>query len=75
MVYLPRGQRVTVAPNRLSAPTAAGWWFNPRTGQASRLQETLVTTQPGQFVPPSSGQGNDWIPVLDVESSQFAPLG
>jgi hypothetical protein len=57
MVYLPLGQTVTVEMNRLSDLTAVGWWFDPRTGKATRIAETFATDHRQEFTPPTSGVG------------------
>ena len=72
MVYLPQGQPVTVEMNRLSGSTAIGWWFDPRTGQATRIKDSISTDHQQQFVPPSSGPANDWVLVLDDESKEYS---
>jgi hypothetical protein len=75
MIYLPEGQPVEVDMIKLSGSKAAAWWFDPRTGNPTRIEGDLPTNQPHRFTPPSSGWGNDWILVLDDETKGFGPPG
>ena len=38
MVYIPEGQRLAVDLTKLSGQRAVGWWFDPRTGIARRIE-------------------------------------
>jgi len=52
MIYLPEGQPVTVDMIKLSGSSAAGWWFDPRTGAATRLKDSFPTDRQQRFTPP-----------------------
>jgi Protein of unknown function (DUF4038)/Putative collagen-binding domain of a collagenase len=72
MVYLPQGQPVTVALNRLSGTTATAWWFDPRSGRSTRVQRTFDTKDSQTFTPPTDGgPGADWVLVLDDASKGY----
>jgi len=72
MVYLPRAQPVTIALGRLSGERVRGWWFNPRTGVAEAAGE-FERRGEGEFSPPGSGDGQDWVLVLDDASRDLPP--
>jgi hypothetical protein len=75
MVYLPRGQSVTVDLSKLSGPRAAGWWFDPRTGGAAKIDTGFSLVGQKTFAPPTHGDDQDWILVLDSENGRFAAPG
>lgn len=75
MVYLPSGGAVTVDLSKLSGRMAAGWWFNPRSGQVTPLGGRFSTHVTRRFTTPTAGEQDDWVLVLDDESRGFAPPG
>lgn len=75
MIYLPQGQTVTVDLSRIKGARAVGWWFNPRDGVAVKIQEPLLTAQTLPFVPPTHGEGQDWVLILDSETMHFGAPG
>jgi hypothetical protein len=75
MLFVPKGQTVTADLSKLSGLRAVAWWFDPRTGAATRIEGSFPTTGAATFVPPTSGADADWILVLDDESKGFAPPG
>lgn len=72
IIYSPRGKPVTVNLNRLTGDRLAVWWYNPRSGvtqpdgQCDRLGERT-------FQPPSSGEDQDWILLLDDAARGYLP--
>jgi hypothetical protein len=74
MVYLPQGQRATIALSQLAGPAVA-WWFDPRTGAAQRINGEFSTSRSEVFTPPSSGNEQDWVLVLDDAASDFGVPG
>lgn len=64
LAYLPTGGRVVVDTGRLASERTEGRWFCPRTGEWERIGE-YTGREPREFMPPSSGRGNDWVLVLD----------
>lgn len=66
MVYLPAGGRVRV---KQSFAAARAWWFDPRDGSAREAAGTA------EFEAPSSGEGHDWVLVVDDAARGFAPPG
>jgi hypothetical protein len=59
-VYLPTGKPVTVTLGRLVGEQVRAAWFNPRDGSTTK-GEWVPNTGTREFVPPSSGRGNDWV--------------
>jgi hypothetical protein len=75
MIYLPQGQPVEIDLSKLSAPRVVVWWFDPRTGKASRIEGNLPTNQYKRFTPPTSGPDQDWVLVIDDASNNFPAPG
>lgn len=71
LVYTPSQRTLTVDLSRLSASTAEAWWFDPRTGDATRIAGYAATGNV-QFTPPSAG---DWVLVIDDAGAGFDPPG
>lgn len=75
MLYLPHGLDVMVDTTKISGTRAVAWWFDPRTGQSTRIDDDFPTTGTRTFEPPSSGADTDWVLVLDDASRGFPPPG
>lgn len=75
MIYLPHGLDVTVDLKKISGTHAIAWWFDPRTGHATRIEGKFPTSGARTFEPPSSGADTDWILVIDDASRGFQPPG
>jgi len=75
MIYLPQGQPVTVDLTKLSGSTVFAWWFDPRTGNATRIEGTFGTNQSQRLVPPTSGPEQDWVLVIDDTSKNYPAPG
>jgi hypothetical protein len=73
MVYLPSGQPVTVALQRLSGGAIVAHWYDPRGGAAQAAGRFDAASR--TFTPPSSGAGQDWVLVLDDETRGFSAPG
>ncbi|MBP8260659.1 MAG: DUF4038 domain-containing protein [Verrucomicrobia bacterium] len=74
MAYFPEHQRVTVNTGRIAAAKLRGWWFNPRTGEATPLGE-WVNTKSQEFKPPTRAAGEDWVLVLDDAARVYPTPG
>ena len=74
MLYFPTGKPAMVRMDKLSGGKVLAWWFDPREGKAAQIG-VFPNSGTKQFVPPSSGQDNDWVLVLDDETRHFAPPG
>jgi hypothetical protein len=74
MVYAPVGRPFAVRMGSVSGREAMAWWFNPRTGAATRIGR-MPTTGERTFVPPDPGEMIDWVLVLDDATKGFSPPG
>ncbi len=74
MVYAPVGRPFTVRLSRIAAAKIVAWWFNPRTGQATRIP-AFDKTETRSFTPPDPGEALDWILVIDDASKKYPPPG
>lgn len=70
-IYFPTGWQAEIIPDAIGAVKINAWWYNPRNGEAKSIG-TIDGKGSRQFVPPSSGRGNDWILVLDDASKRFS---
>jgi hypothetical protein len=73
-LYIPTGASVTVDLNRLSGETLVARWYDPRAGVSSSMGVVRPTGR-REFVPPTRGQGQDWILVLDDRAREYGPPG
>ena len=71
-VYLPTPRPVVIRMERLGGKRYQAWWYDPRTGQATAIDEYPARGEQ-QFTPPS--EGPDWVLVLDKVSQGFGPPG
>jgi len=74
LVYLPTGRPVTLDLGKLSGKAVKAWWFDPREGAAGVIGE-FPAQGTKRFAPPSSGDGSDWVLVLDDAAKEFPPPG
>jgi hypothetical protein len=74
MVYAPVGRPFTVQMSKISGAQVTAWWFNPRTGTATRIG-TFRNTGERVFTPPDPGEAMDWILVLDDSSKSYPAPG
>lgn len=68
IAYMTAPRTITVDLARMPAGRADAWWFNPRTGEATKIG-TFATGAPVKFTPPADG---DWALVLD-DAAQNLP--
>jgi hypothetical protein len=74
-VYLPSGKpEVTVNTAKLSGTTIKAWWYDPRTGQATHLED-FTRTESRRFTAPASPEGADWVLVLDDGDKNYPAPG
>ena len=55
--------------SKVSGGQAIGWWFNPRTGQATAAG-TFPTSDMRKLTPPAEG---DWDLMLDAAAKELDP--
>ncbi|UBM58027.1 glycoside hydrolase family 140 protein [Marinilongibacter aquaticus] len=73
-IYFPQGQTKNVDTHALAAARLRVWWYDPRTG-ASFLKGELQNYGSFSAVPPSSGEGNDWVLVIDDAAKGYPAPG
>lgn len=74
MLYIPRSRTVTVSLEKLNGARVRMWWYDARTGRAELVGESDRAGQ-RDFAPHGSGDGRDWVLVLDDADRDFAPPG
>lgn len=73
-VYVPSGAPVAVRLTRLSGSSVQAWWFDPREGSVRDAGEAPRRASK-EFRPPTSGDGQDWVLVLDDAARGFGRPG
>ena len=74
MVYAPAGRAFKVRMDAIKGARVVAWWFNPRTGVATRIGE-FSNSGEREFAPPDPGEMLDWVLVLDDAAQGFAAPG
>ena len=74
LVYAPVGRRFRVRMDAIRGPKVVAWWFDPRTGAATRIGE-FANTGERAFVSPEPGENLDWVLVLDDAARNYPPPG
>jgi hypothetical protein len=64
LAYLPKGKPVSIRMDKVSGKTVKARWYDPREGTWREIGE-YANTGNREFVPPSKGERNDWVLVLD----------
>jgi hypothetical protein len=70
IAYMAKGQPVTIVMKKIKGPKVSAWWYNPRNGEANPIGE-FGNVGFQTFAPPSSGENNDWILVLDDKKAKY----
>jgi hypothetical protein len=73
-IYTASGRPIEVRLDSMSGKTIRASWYDPRTGASKSLGE-FPRTATREFKPPSSGENNDWVLVLDAAASKFPVPG
>jgi len=73
-VYLPSGNPVRVKLDKIPGKKVNAFWFDPRENRAVKIGE-FSNLESMEFIPPTSGRGNDWVLVLDDGTQDFAYPG
>ncbi len=74
MAYTAIGQKIQVVMDKIHGPSVKAWWYNPRNGKAMAIGE-FKNTGILEFMPPETGNGKDWVLVLDDTSAQLIEPG
>ncbi len=64
MIYLPVGKTIEINTKFFMSSRIIAWWFNPRTGKAANA-DAKKKNERMQFTPPTLGNENDWVLILD----------
>ena len=74
MVYLPVGKAITVS-TAWCKHGLTGWWFNPKDASVQVINGLVSTDGSLTVTPPVTGQGNDWVLVLDDQTARYSVPG
>ncbi len=74
MVYFPTGLTTILDFSKLTGNTLRLWWYDPRTGNAYEVQ-SITKSDVISITPPTSGNGHDWVLVVDDSSGKFSAPG
>jgi hypothetical protein len=74
LIYTASGQPVTVAMEKIAGSRKRAYWYDPRTGEASLIDE-WIGSEPREFTPPTQGNGQDWALALEDAERNFPPPG
>ena len=72
LAYLPFGHVVVVKTSRITGSVVKAQWFNPRDGSFTQAGKH-ANRDIREFVPPSMGDDNDWVLVLE-DASKDLPI-
>ena len=74
MVYVPLGRSFKLNTSLVSASRISLWWFDPRTGSSTQFG-TMDNPGTLEVTPPSPGEVQDWILVVDDASKGYSAPG
>lgn len=69
-IYAASGRPFTVNLGKISGPKLNAAWFNPRNGEAIKLN-SLDNKGTHIFTPPGMGYGQDWVLILDDAAKKY----
>ena len=75
MVYVPNGKPVTVRTGIVQGDRLVAWWYDPRTGEATRIGTSPNSGLLEFDAPGETARGNDWVLVLDNVGTGFPAPG
>lgn len=67
-IYSPRGEQFTLDKRVFRALGVKEYWFDPRYGCTYAIH-TATNASFQTYAPPTSGRGNDWILIMDVDQA------
>ena len=74
MAYFSRAHEVEIDTGKLGGGTIQGWWYNPSTGKAKRI-DSFEKQRRRRFSTPSDHTGRDWLLVLDDAEKAYPVPG
>lgn len=75
MIYSASGKPFTIALGKLTAKQLKPWWWDPRKGEAQAGETFDNKREPQEFLPPESGERQDWVLVLDDAAKGYPTPG
>jgi hypothetical protein len=69
-VYTAAGKPFTVILEKIEGDKLQSYWYNPRDGKTTAA-EIIANKGERNYIPPSSGYGQDWVLVLDDAVKQY----
>jgi hypothetical protein len=76
LIYVPTAaQTVTVNVERLSGAALVAWWYDPRTGAASKIGMVARSEMAMFTTPVGGGDASDWVLVIDDAARGYLPPG
>ncbi|MBL7858633.1 MAG: glycoside hydrolase family 140 protein [Cyclobacteriaceae bacterium] len=73
-VYSAQGKKFTVYISKISGTEINAFWYDPRSGRSTEIGKFPKKEQQ-EFIPPTSGYGQDWVLVIDDASKKFTLPG
>ena len=75
MAYTYTGRNFTLQMGKIVGKTVVAWWYNPRTGKATKIGK-YKNKGNILFNPPfDKKDGNDWVLIIDNKSENFSVAG
>jgi hypothetical protein len=75
MVYAPVGREFSVRMDAIKGDRVTAWWYNPRTGKATKIGTFANERKERRFSPPDIGEMMDWILVVDDAAYKYPAPG
>jgi hypothetical protein len=73
-VFDGSGRPFALRVGELTGSKLTAWWYSPRDGTATPIG-AIDKADSQQFTPPSKGEDNDWVLVLDDAAKDYPPPG
>lgn len=75
-LYIPASRTFAIHTSMIAGSKTKAWWFNPRTGAATLIDEYTHSGESIKvFSPPDAGENIDWVLVLDNAANNYPPPG
>jgi hypothetical protein len=74
MVYFSNHRETTIRTERIASDQLVHWWFNPRTGEATKVG-AIRNEGRMKFTPPTNVLEQDWVLVLDAAPNGYGTPG
>jgi hypothetical protein len=68
-VYSSEGMKFTLNPEKISGKEIIARWYNPKNGEVREIGKFPRKSR--EFIPPSSGYGQDWVLIVDDAALNF----